>query len=89
MLSLDQLTQISTLSPKRREKQIYNYFYAIEFLDRYGIEYEKITETHFKIGTIDFYPLTGRFVDSRNGIPNKGVLMLIRKVQNDLKSTSL
>lgn len=81
MLSLDQLMKLSDISPKRRDKMIYNYFYSIEFLDNYGIQYEKVSEIHFKIGTFDFWPLTGKFVDSRNGIPNKGVLMLIRKIE--------
>lgn len=66
---------------EKKEKKISNLEKSIQILDNNNINYDVLSDTHYRISNYDFWPSTGLFINRKTGRKGRGVFNLIRNLQ--------
>jgi len=69
---------------ERQAKRWSNVEQSLGLLARNDIEYETLNAdiAHYRVGTISFWPTTGKYFDPKSGISGRGVQNLINIIKN-------
>lgn len=64
----------------KRDKKENNYNRALDLLAEHGIKFERLSESHLRIGEIDYWPSTGLFINRKTKKRGRGIINLIKAV---------
>lgn len=53
---------------------------AVEILLNSGVEFERISEFHYRVDRFDFWPATGMFMNRTTKLRGQGILNLLKKL---------
>lgn len=63
---------------EKQKKRASNLVNSLELLNEHGIEPQKLSSSHFRIGEFDFWPSTGKYLNRKTGRYSRGVRNLIK-----------
>lgn len=64
----------------KKQKRWENHENSLELLEKFKVEYVRLSTTHYRIGEYDFWPTTGLFVHRKTQKRGRGVFRLLEKV---------
>jgi hypothetical protein len=65
-----------------RQRRKRNYDHAISRLDDIGINYRTLSNSHLRIGNIDYWPSTGLFIHMKINKKGRGIKNLIKMINS-------
>lgn len=73
---------------ENQAKRASNLAHSVEALKACGINFKTLSEHHFRIGEFDFWPSTGKWINTRTKRHGRGLVSLLSKIEQHVPSGS-
>ncbi len=77
----DQFAVFAEMKEQSRVKKMSNLESSTKILDERKINYQKLTQWHYRVGEYDFWPTTGKFMHRASGKTGRGVFELLKLIE--------